>query len=187
MGYDYSGADWDAQRDHLRDVPWEYIFKLSASAAASEFCKWYIPHPKYHVKPNSSPWFLAGCAVAIVHRNHIFCFCQHNKSSESKVMLIHASNLCKRVLKAAKLAYATKAKETITSQKLGCQDFWWIANSALNKIKSAIPPLFNRPEVLPSASDKAKLFAKKKQNYLLKTFLRALILMPLAFFTWFPF
>ena len=39
MGYDYSGADWDAQRDHLRAVPWEYIFKLSASAAASEFCE----------------------------------------------------------------------------------------------------------------------------------------------------
>ena len=30
----------------------------------------------------------------------------------------------------------------------------------LNKGKSAIPPLFNRPEVLSSASDKAKLFAK---------------------------
>ena len=33
-----------------------------------------------------------------------------------------------------------------------------IANSILNKGKSAIPPLFNRPEVLFSASDKAKLF-----------------------------
>ena len=44
--------------DHLRDVPWEDIFKLSASAAASEFCEWiqvgidaYIPHRKYQVKP----------------------------------------------------------------------------------------------------------------------------------------
>ena len=26
--------------DHLRGVPWEDIFKLSASAAASEFCEW---------------------------------------------------------------------------------------------------------------------------------------------------
>ena len=33
-------------------------------------------------------------------------------------------------------------------------------NSVLNKGKSAIPPLFNGPEVLSSASDKAKLFAK---------------------------
>ena len=34
MAYDYSCADWDGLRDHLRDVPWEDIFKLSASAAA---------------------------------------------------------------------------------------------------------------------------------------------------------
>ena len=25
--------------DHLRDVPWDNIFKISASAAASEFCE----------------------------------------------------------------------------------------------------------------------------------------------------
>ena len=35
-----------------------------------------------------------------------------------------------------------------------------MTNSVLNKGKSAMPPLFNRPEVLSSASDKAKLFAK---------------------------
>ena len=85
---------------------------------------------------------------------------QQNKSSESKVKFRQASNCCKRVLEAAKLAYTTKTKESIISQKLGCQDFWGIANSALNKGKSAIPPLFNGPEVLSSTSDKAKLFAK---------------------------
>ena len=36
IAYDYSRADWDGLRDHLRDVPWEHIFKLCASAAASE-------------------------------------------------------------------------------------------------------------------------------------------------------
>ena len=40
IAYDYSRADWDDLRDHLRDVPWEDIFKLGASAAASEFCEW---------------------------------------------------------------------------------------------------------------------------------------------------
>ena len=35
-----------------------------------------------------------------------------------------------------------------------------MANSVLNKGKSAIPPLFNGPEVLSSASAKAKLFAE---------------------------
>ena len=40
MAYDYSCADWDHLCDHLRDVPWENIFKPSTSAAASEFCEW---------------------------------------------------------------------------------------------------------------------------------------------------
>ena len=167
MAYDYSRADWDGLRDHLRDVPWEDIFKLGASTAASEFCKWvqvgidvYIPHRKYQVKPHSSPWFSAVCAAAIVHRNHFFRLYQQNKSSESKVKFRQASNRFKRVLEAAKLAYATKTKESLTSQKLGSRDFWRFANSVLNKGKSAIPPLFNGLETLSSASDKAKLFAK---------------------------
>ena len=61
---DYSLADWDGLRDDFRDVPWQDIFKLGASAAASEFCEWvqvgidvYIPHRKYQVKSHSSPWF----------------------------------------------------------------------------------------------------------------------------------
>ena len=151
----------------MRDVPWEDIFKLGASAAASEFCEWvqvgidvYIPHRKYQVKPHSSPWFSAACAAVIVHRNHFFHLYQEDKSSDSKVKFRQASNRCKRVLEAAKLAYANKTKESITSQKLGSRDFWQIANSVLNKGKSAIPPLFNGPEVLSSASDKAKLFAE---------------------------
>ena len=167
VAYDYSCADWDGLCDHLRDVPWEDIFKLSASAAAREFCEWvqvgidvYIPHRKYQVKPHSSPWFSAACAAAIAHRNHFFRFYQQNKSSESKVKFRQASNRCKRVLEAAKLAYPTKTKESINSQKLGSRDFWRIANSVLNKGKSVIAPLFNGPEVLSTASDKAKLFAK---------------------------
>ena len=85
---------------------------------------------------------------------------RQNESSESKVKFRQASNRCKRVLEASKLAYANKTKESITTQKLVSSDFWHIANSVLNKSKSAIPPLFNDPEVLPSASDKAKLFPK---------------------------
>ena len=81
------------------------------------------------------------------------------KNVKSTVRETQASNCCKRVLEAAKLAYATKTKEYITSQKLGSRDFWQIANTVLNKGKSSIPPLFNGPEVLSSASDKAILFA----------------------------
>ena len=120
----------------------------------------YIPHRKYQVKPHSSPWFSAACAAAIVHRDYFFRFYQREKSSDSKVKFRQASNCCKRVLEAAKLTYANKTKESITSQKLGSRDFWRIANSVLNKDKSAIPPLFKGPEELSSASDKAKIFAE---------------------------
>ena len=51
IAYYYSCANWDGLCDHLRDVPWEDIFKLSASAAASEVFEWaqvgidvYIPY-----------------------------------------------------------------------------------------------------------------------------------------------
>ena len=40
IAYDYSRADWGGLRDHLRDVQWEDIFKLGASAVASEFWEW---------------------------------------------------------------------------------------------------------------------------------------------------
>ena len=79
-----------------------------------------------------------------------------------------ASNCCKIILEAAQLAYATKTKESSTSEKFGFHNFWQITNSGLNKGKSAISPLFSGPEALFSASDKEKL---------LKTFLRTLILM----------
>ena len=69
--YDYSRADWDGLREYLRDVSWEDIFKLSASADTSEFCEWvqveidvYIFYCKYQVKPHSSPWFSAARSAA---------------------------------------------------------------------------------------------------------------------------
>ena len=54
IAYDYYRAYWDGLRDHSRDIQCEDIFKLSASAAASEFCDWvqvgtdvYISNRKY--------------------------------------------------------------------------------------------------------------------------------------------
>ena len=150
--YDYSCADWDSLCDHLRVVPWEDIFKLSASAAASEFCEWvqveidvYIPHQKYQVKSHSSPWFSAACAKAIVDRNHFLRLHQKDKSSEFKVQFRQVSNH---------------------------GNHWWIAISVLNKGKSAIPPPFNNPEVF--------LLHLITQNCLLKIFLITLILMTQA-------
>ena len=69
------------------------------------------------------------------------------------------------VCEAAKLAYVHKTQESITSQKLGSWEFWRNANSVLNKDKSAIPSLLHGPEVLFSASHKAKSFAKNFSKY----------------------
>ena len=118
IAHDYPHADWDGLRDHSRDVPWEDIFKLGTSAAASEFSVWvqvgidvYIPHRNNQVKPHSSPWFSAACPVPIVHRNHFFRLYQKDKSSDSKIKFRQAGNRCKTVLEAAKLADANKTKE----------------------------------------------------------------------------
>ena len=110
---------------------------------------------------------LTAFAAAIVHRNHFFRLYRQNKSSESKIEFRQASNCCKSILKADKLAHATKTKESITSQKLY---FWRIANSVLNKNKPTVPPLL----LLPHTSS---IFVLIKQNCLLKSFLRTLILM----------
>ena len=93
----------------------------------------------FRFKPHSPPWFSAACAAVIVHRNHFLCLYQQNKSSESKVKFRQANN-----------------------RK------WQIADSFLSKGKSAIPTLFNNPEVFSSASDKAKLFAKNFSKNCLK-------------------
>ena len=37
IAYDYCHDGWDGLHDHLRDFPWEDIFKFSAYAAANEF------------------------------------------------------------------------------------------------------------------------------------------------------
>ena len=125
VAYDHSRADWDGLHNHLTDAPWENIFKLGASAVASEFCEWvlfgidvYIRHCKYQIKPHSPPWFSA-CAAAIVHRNHFFRLYQQNKSSESKVKFRQASNHCKRVLEAAKLTHATMSRSLPRNLALG--------------------------------------------------------------------
>ena len=92
IAYDYSRADLDGLRDHLRDVRWENIFKPGASAAASEFCEWvqveidvHIPHRKYQVKPH----YLRGFQLLVLLPSFIeiifFCLYQKDKSSDSKV------------------------------------------------------------------------------------------------------
>ena len=127
----------------------------------------YIPCLKYQVKPHSSPWFSAACTAAIVHRNHFFRFYQKDKSSDSKVKFIQASNPCKRVVEAAKLAYANKTKESITFQKLRTFGEFLIA------LSTKVNLLYLRY----STAQRCYLLHLIKQNCVYKTFLRTLILM----------
>ena len=177
MTYDYSCADWDGLRDHLRDVPWEDIFKLSASVAASEFCEWvqvgidvYIPHRKYQVKPHSSPWFSADSAAAIVHRNHFFRLYQQNKSSESKVSSDKLVIVAKGFLK-LNLHMLLKQKSPSFPRNLALGTFGELLIVFSTKV--------NLLYLLYSTDRRCCLLYLIKQNYLLKTFPRTQILMTL--------
>ena len=136
------------------------------------FVKWvqvgideYIPHCTYQVKPHSFPWFPAACAATIVHRNHFFRLHQQNKSSQSKVKFRQASNCCKRALEAAKLAYANKTKESIRLSGLlaNCQ---YLFSAKVNLLY-----------LIYSIARRCHVLYLTKPNCLLKTFLRALILL----------
>ena len=63
------------------------------------------------------------------------------------------------MLEAARVAYAAKKKKFHHFPE-SFQDFWSIADSVLNKGKSALPPLFYSMKALSSTSDKTKLFTK---------------------------
>ena len=113
--------------------------------------------------------FSAACAAVIVVENHFFHLYQQNKSSESKVQFRQASNRCKRVLEAAKLAYANKTKESITCHHLVLGTF--------GKLPIVFSTKVNLLYLLYSMAQGCCLLHLIKRNCLLKTFLRTLILM----------
>ena len=112
--YDYSHADWDGLRDHLRDVQQQDVLETWCSVAATEFCKWVqVKFDVSYLKLFSSLWFSAASAAVTAHSLH-----RQNKSFTSKVKFRQTGNYCKGVLEAAKLGYANKTKESITSQEI---------------------------------------------------------------------
>ena len=93
---------------------------------------------------------------------------QQNKSSESKVKLRQTSNRCKRVLEAAKFAYATKTN---------------LALGTFGKLLIVFSTKVKLLYLLYSTDWKCCLLHLIKQNYLLKT----IILMTLVSLYLFPF
>ena len=160
----------------MKNVPREDIFKLGASAAASQFFEWvhignnvYIPHRKYQVKPHLSLWFSAACAAAIVHRNHFFRLYQKDKSSESGVNLVRLVIVAKGFLKLPNLHMLIKLKSPSLPRNLALGTF------------GELPILFstkvNLLYHLYSTAWRYCFLYLIKQNCLLKTFVRILMLM----------
>ena len=81
------------------------------------------------------------------------------QKTSSKVKFGQASNRCKGFLKPSNLHMLIKQKSSSVPRNLALGTFGEL--SIFNKGNSPIPHLFNGPEVLSSASDKAKLFAEK--------------------------
>ena len=77
--------------------------------------------------------FFCICCGHTSSRNQFLCLYEKNKSSESKVKFRQARNRRRKLHETAKLAYAYKIKEPITSEKLGSRDFRRIVNIVLNK------------------------------------------------------
>ena len=151
--------------------------KLGSSAAVSKFCEWvqvgidgYMAHRKYQVKPHSSSWFSATCPAAIARRNQLFCLHQQNKSFESKVKFRHANNFLKEFLKLPNLYMLTKQKKGLSHPRNFAVGTFGELLIVFSTYKSAILSLFIKLQELPSASDKAKSFAKilaKNSNLIL--------------------
>ena len=160
--------DWDGLCKHLRDDSWEDIFWLRASATASEIdiC---IPRCKYRVKPHSSSWFSATCAAAIVIEITFFV-CTNRINLNLKESSDRLAFVPKGFLKLPNMHMLIKQKSLIISQKLGPWEFWQNANSVLNLLCLLCSTIRRCPELLHLI----------KQNCLLNTFLKTLILMTQA-------
>ena len=81
--------------------------------------------------------FRATCSTAVAHKNYGFIL--YSPTEEIlcvKVKFREQSNNCRRV------TYDNRTKESIFFQKPCSRDFWLMANSVCNKVKSAVSPLF---------------------------------------------
>ena len=130
----------------------------------------YIPNHKYQVKPHSSPCLSAACGK--VHRNHFHCL-----YLKSKVKLKRLSDCWKRVPEAAKLVYANKKIHSIASILFTENIKSSLALNIFGKLLIVFSTKINLSHFHYSITQSCCLIYLVNQNYLLKNFLRTLILM----------
>ena len=118
---------------------------------------------KYQVKPRSPTWLSPACAAATAYRNHFFHFYWQNTSC------VKASYCCKSILEAAKLAYVKKTKRLSLPRNFAFRDFGELLLEFWTKVNLLYP--------LYLMTLRYCLLHLVKQNYLLKTFQKTLILM----------
>ena len=113
-----------------------------------------------------SPWFSAACTATIVHRNHFFVCTNIINLLNLKKSSDRLAIIAKRFLKLPNLHMLLKQKSLSLPKNLALPTFneWF-----LNKGKFTI--------TLYSVAQRYCLLHLIKQNFLLKTFLRTLILM----------
>ena len=158
-------------RDHLRDVPWEDILKLSASAA-SKFCEWVQVRIDVYIsliisiRSNLTRLHSFQLLVLMPYSIITFFVCANrtNFQNVNNHFNNYINNRCKRLLESSKLAYATHTKESITS-------------GTFCELLLVFTTKVNLLYLFYSTTGRCCLLHLIKQNCLLKSFLRTLILM----------
>ena len=116
----------------MKDAPWEGIFKLVLLLLLMNLVSGFrleLMYISLILSIRSNLTHLHSFQQLVFIEITFFVFT--NKINLLNLKFRQASNRYKRVLEAAKLAYATKTKESITSQNLGSREFWQITNSVL--------------------------------------------------------
>ena len=95
----------------------EYICKLVSSTATSEFCEQGQVGFNAYIHSRLRPIPLNGFHLLLLFPQFIgitsFVLHQHNKYSVNKMKLRQASNICKTVTEAGKLAYTNETKSVL--------------------------------------------------------------------------
>ena len=122
----------------------------------------YIHYCEYQVKPRLSPWISNACTAAKADRIYLIHFYHQSSSCATKVTFRHASNCCKRVLDVPEIKRGYHFSQTCLP------DF--------GKLLLVFSTKVNLLCFFYLVALRCCVLNLVKQNYLLKFFLRTLIL-----------
>lgn len=115
----------------------------------------------YKVNSCSPPLSPAVWSFAIAHSKYFFRLYRSDKSDSNTCLFVLARNMYKPVLNEAKLIFAERMKQHITSRQFDSKYYWRLCKGVLNNNKYAIRPLVNQFEILTYSGGKAACFTRK--------------------------